>query len=169
MSEPAYTLSYRAYRAALTVLFNVVLWVVVPSIIVNRLESGLPSSPVVVSSDFIYTYGIVITALQTIGILTMGMSVSVPFVSGSYVAEAYYIWSAAEGGLLAFSAAGTGITLSFQPLLFLFMLPSLFGAVKAPIGYLLDQSEGSRPMVARYQSLDGTGRAPHTQEQRRSG
>ena len=147
MSGPSYTLSYRAYRAALTVLLNVILWVLVPSIIFGRLESGLPSSPVVVSSDFIYTYGIVITALQTIGILTMGMAVSVPFVSGSYVAEAYYIWSAAQGGLLAFSAAGTGITLSFEPLLFLFMLPSLFGAIKAPLGYLLDQSEASLPLL----------------------
>lgn len=82
---------------------------------------------------------------RAIGALTTGMALSVPFVSGSYVAEAYHIWSAVDGGLIAFSAGGVAISLSFQPLLFLLMLAPLFGAVKAPIGYLLDQNESSRP------------------------
>ena len=145
MSETEYTLSYRISRASLVVIFNLVVWVVVPSLIFGELERGLPSSPITFSTDFIYAFGAVITALQTIGTLTMGMGLSVPFVAGSYLAEAYYIWAAVDGGLMAFSAAGVAISLSFQPLLFLLMLAPLFNAVKAPINYLLDQSEASRP------------------------
>ncbi len=145
MSETEYTLSYRVSRAALVVLFNIVLWVVVPSIIFGELQRLSPSSPINFSSDFIYTFGATITALQAIGALTTGMALSVPFVAGSYIAEAYYIWAAVDGGMLAFSAAGLAVSLSFQPLLFLLMLAPLFNAVKAPINYLLDQSEASRP------------------------
>ena len=145
MSETTYPLSYRVSRAAISVVFNIVVWVLIPSLLFGQLERGLPSSPIAVSGDFIYTFGITITALQAIGALTTGMALSVPFVSGSYVAEAYYIWSAVNGGLLSFSAEGAAITLSFQTVLFLLMLAPLFNAVKAPIGYLLDQSEASRP------------------------
>jgi hypothetical protein len=145
MSETTYSLSYRVSRAVITVVFNIVLWILIPTLLYGQLERGLPASPIVISSDFIYAFGVTITALQAIGALTTGMALSVPFVSGSYVAEAYYIWAAANGGLLAFSAAGMAITLSFQTVLFLLMLAPLFNAVKAPISYLLDQSEASRP------------------------
>lgn len=145
MSETSYSLSYRISRAVLVAIFNLALWVVVPSLILGELQRGLPSSPIPFSSDFIYTFGATITALQVMGTLTMGMALSVPFVSGSYVAEAYYIWAAVDGGILAFTAAGLSISLSFQPLLFLLMLAPLFNAVKAPISYLLDQSEASLP------------------------
>lgn len=145
MSETSYTLWYRISKAGLVVVYNLVLWVLIPSVIFSELGRALPSSPIPLSNGFIYTFGIVITALQAIGTLTTGMAVSVPFVSGSFIAEAYYIWSAVSGGTLAFSASGLAITLAFQPLLFLLMLPSLFSAVKAPITYLLDQSEAALP------------------------
>jgi len=145
MSGTDYSLAYRVSRAAATVVFNIVLWVIVPALIFNQIEHGLPSTPIGVSGEFIYTFGLVITALQAMGALTVGMALSVPFTSGSYIAEAYYIWAAVNGGLMAFSAAGASITLSFQPLLFLLMLAPLFNAVRAPIGYMLDQSEAALP------------------------
>ncbi len=145
MSQTAYSLRYRISKAVIAVIFNIVVWILIPSLILTQLESGLPATPLTLSNGFIYAFGITITALQAIGALTMGMAISVPFVSGSYVAEAYYIWAAVDGGLLAFDAAGMGVSLSFQPLLFLLMLAPLFNAVKAPLTYLLEQNEASRP------------------------
>lgn len=145
MSETSYPLSYRISRAVMAVLFNLAVWVLVPTLILGELESGLPSTPLVLSSDFIYAFGIAITALQGIGALTMGMALSVPFVSGSYVAEAYYLWTATQGGAFSFSVYGWNIELTFPTLLFLLVLPTLFNALKAPIAYLLDQSEASLP------------------------
>lgn len=145
MSQNPYSWSYRLSRAVITTVFNIVLWILIPSLIFGQLERGLPSSPLTVSTNFVYAFGIAITVLQLLGILTMGMAVSVPFTSGSYFAEAYYIWAAVNGGALAFSAAGLGVALSFRPLLFLLMLPPLFSAVKAPINYLLEQSEAGGP------------------------
>jgi len=145
MSATAYSLNFRISRAVIAVLFNLVVWVLVPAFLLGQLESGLPSAPLAFSTDFIYTFGAIITALQAIGALTMGMALSVPFVSGSYIAEAYYLYSAVEGGVFSFSVYGWGITLSFPTLLFLLMLPTLFNALKAPIAYFLDQSEASLP------------------------
>ena len=145
MTETPYSWSYRVSRALLAVALNVVLWIVVPSFLLGQLEQSLPSSSAVTSTSFIYAFGITITGLQVIGALTAGMAVSVPFLSGSYLAEAYYIWTAASGGLRSVAAEGFGVSVSFQPLLFLLVLAPLFNAVKAPIGYLLDLSEVSRP------------------------
>lgn len=93
---------------------------------------------------FIYAFGAVITGLQVLGALTEGMAVSVPFVSGSYVVSAYYIWVATSGGNLPLSAAGLAVVLSFRPIVFLLMLPSLFGALRAPLTFLLEESEVAR-------------------------
>lgn len=145
MSGSPYSWRYRLYRALIAVAFNVFLWLVVPSFILGQLEQTLPASTAVTSTSFIYAFGITITGLQVMGALTMGTALSVPFVSGGYIAEAYYIWSAVGGGLLSLAVQGFGITISFQPLLFLLVLAPLFNAVKAPIGFLLDQSEASGP------------------------
>ena len=145
MSGQRYGLGYRVSRAVLAVVFNLAVWVAVPMLIQNQFESALPSSPLEFTTTFVYTYGIVITALQAMGALTMGMALSVPFVSGSYLAEAYYLWTAVKGGTMAFTAAGLAITITFPTLLVLLLLPSLFGAVKAPLTYFLEQTEASAP------------------------
>lgn len=145
MSGTEYTWGYRISRAASTALFNVILWILIPSIIFSQLASSLPSSPVPLNTSFVYAFGVTITILQILSILTMGMAVSAPIKSGSYLAEAYYIWAAVNGGSLAFSVQGIVIGLAFQPLLFLLMLPPLFNAVRAPMTYLLEQSEASAP------------------------
>ena len=145
MSETTYSLNYRIYRAIVAVVFNIAVWVVVPTLILGEMQSGLASTTVGLSTDSIYTFGVMITAMQAIGALTMGMALSVPFVSGSYIAEAYYLWSVSKGGVFAISVNGFDISLAFPILLFLLMLPTLFNAIKAPISYLLDQSEASLP------------------------
>jgi hypothetical protein len=133
-------------------ILNFIVWIIIPSFIYGTLAASLASTGVSLSSigvplspTFIYAFGGVITGLQVLAALTEGMAVSVPLVTGSYIASAYYIWTVANGGTLAIAQSGMNLTLSFQPLLFLTMLPSLFSVVRAPLNYLLEQHEAANP------------------------
>lgn len=77
--------------------------------------------------------------------LAEGSGVSAVLSSGSFIAEAYYIWAASDAGYISMTVGGSTVALSFQPLLFLFVLPSLFSAVRAPLVYMLDRSEAALP------------------------
>ena len=135
----------RISRAALRLVINVTLWVIIPSLIFGLISESLPSSPLTISQTFIYAFGATITGLQVLGALTEGMGVSIPFVTGSHIASAYYIYAAVDGGTLALSTAGMGLSLDFRPLLYLTMLPSLFGAIRTPLTYLAEEHEAARP------------------------
>jgi hypothetical protein len=124
---------------------NAVMWVVVPLFLYRSLGESLSTASFAVSLPFILAFGIPITVLQALGALTMGMAPSVLFLSGSYLAEAFYIWSAANGGVLSFKVQAISVGLFFQPLLFLLMLPSLFWSVRVPLTFLLEQSEAGQP------------------------
>ena len=134
----------RVFRAALLLVLNAVLWILIPTLISSEVRSVLPSTPIG-SLAFIYAFGAIITGLQVLGALTEGRALSVPFVSGSYVASAYYVWVAAEGGLLSTDVRGLHFTFEFRLLLFLLVLSSLFNAARAPLTFLLHQSEAARP------------------------
>jgi hypothetical protein len=133
----------RVLKTIAVAALNVVLWIFVPTIIASYLSQSLTGIPLV-NLQFIYAFGLTITILQALGTLTEGKAVSVPFISGSYIASAIYIWEAVEGGVISVSTPQGAVTLSFTPLLFLFLLPSLFSAVKAPLTFLLEQSEVAR-------------------------
>lgn len=134
----------RIFRATLRLVINMILWVIIPSLIFGFISESLPSSPII-SQTFIYAFGATITGLQVLGALTEGMGVSIPFVTGSYIASAYYIYAAVDGGTLALSTAGMGLSLDFRPLLYLTMLPSLFGAIRTPLTYLAEEHEAAKP------------------------
>ena len=142
---PKVTWRRRVGRAAMLLAINILFWVVIPSFIYRALAGSLPSSGILLAPAFIYAFGAIITGLQVLAALTEGMTVSVPLVTGSYIASAYYIWAAVDGGTMVVSQSGIHLTLSFQPLLFLLMLPSLFGAVRAPLSYLLEDQEAANP------------------------
>jgi hypothetical protein len=143
--SPKVTWRRRILRAVLLLTINAVFWVVIPSFVYQALAGSLPTTGVALSPIFIYTFGVIITGLQVLAALTEGMTVSVPLATGSHIASAYYIWAAVDGGILAVSQAGIRLTLSFQPLLFLLVLPSLFGAVRVPLNYLLEDHEAANP------------------------
>jgi len=94
---------------------------------------------------FIYAFGAIITGLRVLGALAEGTGASIPFVTGSYIASAYYIYAAVDGGTLALSTAGVGLSLDFRPLLYLMMLPWLFSAIRTPLAYLAEEHEAARP------------------------
>jgi len=139
----------RILGAAFAAALNIVVWVVVPYFLYSgllRLEPTASSaaSSGIFSLDFIYTFGAIITGLEVMGALTNGMAVSVPLISGGYIASAYFTYALVNGGTFALDAAGLKFALSFQLLLFLLMLPSLFNAVKGPISFLLERTEAGR-------------------------
>ncbi len=137
----------RIYRGALVLVVNVLFWIVIPWFLYGAFSSLLvsPSTLPYISLASIYAFGAIITGLQVIRALTEGMGISVFFETGSYIAIAYYIYFVLNAGVISLSASGFGITLSFQPLLYLLILPALFGAVRAPLSYLSQEHEAARP------------------------
>jgi len=141
--------SSRIANALVTCALNIAVWVVVPYFIWGDISkiAGAGGSPIgtgIFSLDFIYAFGSIITGLEVLGALTQGMAISVPFVSGGYLASALFIYDSVEGGNLALQAAGVKFVISFVPLLFLLMIPSLFSALKQPITFLLEKTEAGR-------------------------
>ena len=135
----------RIFRAVVQLVINLVSWVVIPSLIYSAISGLSSSSPLPVNLTFIYAVGATITGLQVMGALTEGMALSVPFVTGSHFTSAYYLYAVVNGGIFAFSAAGVSLSLDFQPLLFLILLPSLFSAVRTPLAYLAEGHEAVKP------------------------
>ena len=142
-------LTSRLLRAAATAGVNLLVWLIIPYLLYGRLSqlegsSGSSLGYSAFSLDLVYTFGAIITTLEVIGALTAGMAISVPFISGGYVASAYYIYVALNAGTLQLAASGLGLTIDFQPLMFLLLLPSMFNALKCPIEFLLERSEAGR-------------------------
>jgi hypothetical protein len=140
----SFPLTHRIFRAALILVANLVFWILIPIALGGLLSKESTSTPLSTPS-FVYAFGAAITALQVLAALTQGMAVSVPFNTGSYLTEAYYIWAATDGGKLAISAGGLDVSFGFAPLVYLLMLPLLFNAVRFPVTFLLEQSEVARP------------------------
>jgi predicted neutral ceramidase superfamily lipid hydrolase len=138
-------LKWRIARAAYIAILNAVVWIAIPRLLGSALQSLEPNTPLAAPS-FVYAFGAAITAVQVLAALTQGGPLSAVFTAGGYLTEAYYIWTATGGGTLAFSISGTGIVLGIQPLVYLMMLPPLFGATRAPLNFLLEQSEVARPV-----------------------
>ena len=150
--KPGITWGRRITRAVLLLIENLIFWVVIPAFIYETLARSLSSAGIsllsigiLLSPTLIYTFGGIITGLQVLAALMEGMTISVPMVTGSHIASAYYIWTSTNGGMLAVSLSGISLTFAFQPLIFLLMLPSLFGVVRAPLNYLLEDHEAANP------------------------
>jgi len=132
----------RVLRAALVLLTNVFIWFVIGNLLSSLIAGSIPTTSF--TSSLVLTYGIVITALQTLGALTEGMALSVPFNSASYIASAYFTYLALDGGKLSVAVQGLRIQLVFPLLLFMLMLPSLINVVRIPLIYLPEGSEAGR-------------------------
>ena len=132
----------RALRAGVVCLYDLMLFILIPSLLAVGLGTISPSSPLLVY-PFVYEFGAIITSLQALASLTDGSPLSVPFSSASWIVAAYFVWVGASGGSLPLVYDGTSFTFSFQPILFLFMLPLLFNAVREPLEFLLERTEAS--------------------------
>jgi hypothetical protein len=137
----------RITNAVLLLFVNSILWIVIPAILSNLAAgalAGLSSNLPLANLNFIYAWGATVTGLFVIGALTEGKALSVPFVSGGSLAAALYVWLAANGGTLTLSFSGLQVSVSFQVVLFLLVLPSLFNSLRFPVEFLLERSEVAR-------------------------
>lgn len=126
----------RIGRAAWALVINAVLWIVLPSFIAMFLAGRVSGTPIT-TPLFIYEFGALFIALDVGAALTEGMAVSVPLLSGVALLSAAYLWLATNGGDLAFSVSGVTIGLQFRLLVLAFIIPSLWGVLKAPLSYIL--------------------------------
>ncbi len=124
----------RVLKALGVLVLNVIIWIALPYYVGSLVAKQVPSTPLATPA-FVYEFGAVIIALQVIIAITEGMAVSVPFISASHLFIAYYVWVATNGGNLRFNSAGTSIALGFQLLVYVLILPSIWGAIRAPIDF----------------------------------
>ena len=140
-------LTSRIFTATYTLVLNAVLWILIPAFISSEISSEFASIPLS-NLGFIYAFGGIITGLHVLSALTNGKAFSAVFASGSYIATAFYVWLAVNGGQLAVTTGSAGnavtVTLIFKTALFLLILPSLVGAIRPPLEFLLDRSEAGQ-------------------------
>ena len=115
---------------------NVILWIVIPYYIGTLLVGRVPESALTIPS-FVYEFGVLFIILDVGAAFFRGKAISVPFLSGVAVLSAVYLWLITNGGSLAVTASGIDIVLSFQLLLYVLILPSIWAAIRAPLSYLV--------------------------------
>ncbi len=136
MFETGFSRRRRILRATGILILNLVLWILIPQYLGSLLSSRVPSTPLAVPT-FIYTFGLIIIALQVVAALTEGMGISFPFVSAYHLVFAYYVWVVTQGGLISVAANGTHIVFYFTPLVYLILVSPLFDAFRAPAAFVL--------------------------------
>jgi hypothetical protein len=134
------TMRRRVMSAVFALVVNVILWIVIPYYLGVFLVKYVPDLPLGIPS-FVYEFGALFTALDVGAAFLQGKGASVPFISGAAALSAIYLWLVTNGGDLHVATSGLTIGLSFQPLVYLFMVPSLWAAVRAPISYLVWRRE----------------------------
>jgi hypothetical protein len=126
----------RILRATWALVINAILWIVIPYYLGTFLASVVPQSPITIPT-FVYEFGVLFVILEVGAAFYRGMALSVPFVSGAALLSAVYLWLVTNGGNLSFEASGISVALGFQLMLYVLVLPSLWGAIKAPLSYLI--------------------------------
>ena len=148
----------RVIAALWALAINLVLWVVVPYYLGVFLVRYVPATPLAVPS-FVYEFGVLFTALDVGAAFFQGMAVSVPFLSGAALLSAVYLWLVTDGGDLHVTTSGLSIGLSFQLLVYLFVLPSLWAAARAPLSYLIwKRAAGGEPIHGAGEAAGGSPR-----------
>lgn len=132
----------RALSASWALVANVILWIVIPYYLGIFLVRYVPDIPLAIPT-FVYEFGILFTVLDVGAAFFQGKAVSVPFLSGAALLSAVYLWLVTNGGTLHVAVSGITIGLGFQLLVYLFMVPSLWAAVRAPLSYLVWRREGT--------------------------
>jgi hypothetical protein len=126
----------RILSATWALVINVVLWIVIPYYLGVFLVKEVPDIPLAVPS-FVYEFGALFITLDVGAAFFQGTAISVPFLSGAAALSAVYLWFVTNGGHLQVTAMGTTIGLGFQLLVYVFVLPSIWGSIRAPLSYLV--------------------------------
>ena len=127
-------------------IVDAVIWIAVPYYVGNYVSRAIPSFQL---SDLTFDleFGGTLTALAVLGVLLEGRWPWVPITMASNLVIAYYLWVSTNGGLLSVSSQGTNVVLSFQLLVILMIVPSLWGALRAPIAFFIQRRADRSEMV----------------------
>lgn len=131
-----FTMKRRVAKALWALVINLVLWVVVPYYIGTLLAGKVGGTPLTIPT-FVYEFGALFTILDVGAAFFDGMAISVPFLSGVALLSAYYLWLVTNGGALSLAASGLTIAFDIRLLVYVFIIPSIWAAVRAPLAYLV--------------------------------
>jgi hypothetical protein len=126
----------RVASAVWALVVNAIFWIVIPYYLGLYLTTIVPNTPLTIPT-FVYEFGIVFIILDVGAAFFQGMAISVPFMSGAALLSAVYLWYVTNGGNLHVTASGTSIFLGFQLLVYVFVMPSIWAAIRAPLSYLI--------------------------------
>ena len=131
-----FTMKRRVAKAIWALAINLVLWVVVPYYIGTLLAGKVGGTPLTVPT-FVYEFGALFIILDVGAAFFDGMAASVPFLSGVALLSAYYLWLVTNGGALSLAASGLTIAFDIRLLVYVFIIPSIWAAIRAPLAYLI--------------------------------
>ena len=126
----------RVAAAIWALALNAIVWIVVPYYVGTLLAGKVPETPLTTPS-FIYEFGVLFIALDVGAALFRGKAVAVACISGVAILSAVYLWLVTNGGVLSVTTSGISIGLEFTPLVYLFIVPSIWAAIRTPISYLI--------------------------------
>lgn len=143
----------RIISAVWALVANAIVWIVIPYYLGMFLVKYVPDLPLGIPS-FVYEFGTLFIILDVGAAFFQGLAISLPFVSGAALLSAAYLWFVTNGGSLQVTTSGLDIGLGFQLLVYLFIVPSIWAAARAPISYLVWRRA---PQDGPAQAQPGTG------------
>jgi hypothetical protein len=132
----------RITSAVWALVLNAIFWIVIPYYVGVFLTGRVPDSALTIPT-FVYEFGILFIILEVGAAFFQGKAISVPFVSGAAILSVIYVWLVTNGGNLTVTTSGIDITLGFQVLLYVLILPSIWAAIRAPLSYLVWRSSSA--------------------------
>jgi hypothetical protein len=131
-----FTTKRRIAKAAWALIINLIFWVVIPYYIGTLLAGKVGGTPLTIPT-FIYEFGALFIILDVGAAFFDGMAISVPFLSGVAILSAVYLWLVTNGGNLSLAAGRLTVAFDIRLLVYVFILPSIWAAIRAPLAYLI--------------------------------
>jgi len=136
MYNPDIPMRKRITSAVTAGVLNAFLWLAIPYYI-SGLLVGRVGESALTGLTFVYEFGVLFIILEVCAAFFQGKAISVPFISGAALLSIAYLWLATNGGNLTVDASGLSITLGFQLIVYVLILPALWAAASAPLSYIV--------------------------------
>jgi hypothetical protein len=131
-----FTTRRRILKALVALVLNLIFWVVIPYYIGTLLAGKVGGTPITIPT-FVYEFGALFTILDVGAAYFDGLAACVPFLSGVAILSAVYLWLVTNGGDLSVVTSGITVALDIRLLVYIFIVPSVWAAIRAPLAYLV--------------------------------
>lgn len=131
-----FTMRRRVLKALFALVINVIFWVVIPYYLGVLLSGKVGGTPLTIPT-FVYEFGALFTVLDVGAAFFDGLALCVPFLSGVAILSAVYLWLVTNGGDLTVATSGITVALDVRLLVYVFIIPSIWAAIRAPMAYLV--------------------------------